>query len=257
MCTIAILIEAIPGVAIALAANRDELYQRPTRGPGILRDRPLVVGGRDEQSGGSWLAVRADGHFAAVTNQRAYAPPPPAVRSRGLAVVELAAADDPDRLVDSLDPADYASMNLVWRSGAAVRVAYFRHAERSRHIITLTPGMFVLCNDALGSPAFPRADRLMAALARAAGPTTTWDQAVPAIERALADHTHFDSGLAPHLPPPLARALTATCIHSERYGTRSATLLALAADRVLDYRHADGPPCTAPFASHMRWFADA
>ena len=54
----------------------------------------------------------------------------------------------------------------------------------------------------------------------------------------------------PHLPRELARALTATCIHSPSYGTRSSTILAVAPGHLIDYLHADGPPCTSPFTSH-------
>ncbi|HEY5945158.1 MAG TPA: hypothetical protein VIV40_06690, partial [Kofleriaceae bacterium] len=54
-----------------------------------------------------------------------------------------------------------------------------------------------------------------------------------------------------HLPPELARELTATCIHSEYYGTRSSTLLAIARDGVAGYLHADGSPCTAPFVDRL------
>ena len=88
MCTIAILVD-VADVPIVLAANRDELYARPTRGPEVLG--PGLVGGVDVLSGRTWLALRRDGAFAAVTNQRALARPPPgsAVRSRGLLVREL------------------------------------------------------------------------------------------------------------------------------------------------------------------------
>src|SRR6476619_4722165 len=103
MCTIALLIDVVGGAPLVLAANRDESYARPSRPPEVLRDArrdaprdaPRIVGGVDVLSGGTWRAVRADGHFAAVTNQHAPATPPPGLRSRGLAVLELAAAADP------------------------------------------------------------------------------------------------------------------------------------------------------------------
>src|SRR6187431_411276 len=98
MCTIALLIDVVAGAPIVLAANRDELYERPTRPPEILVASPRIAGGVDALSGGTWLAVRADGRFAAVTNQRVLARPPPGLRSRGLAVLGLAAAEDPDAL---------------------------------------------------------------------------------------------------------------------------------------------------------------
>jgi hypothetical protein len=48
----------------------------------------------------------------------------------------------------------------------------------------------------------------------------------------------------------IARELTATCIHSEHYGTRSSTLAAIERGRVHAYLHADGPPCVTPFVDH-------
>ncbi|MBA3818911.1 MAG: NRDE family protein, partial [Deltaproteobacteria bacterium] len=65
MCTIALLIEVVAGAPLVLAANRDELYARPTRSPEVLRATPRIVGGVDVLSGGTWLAVRADARFAA------------------------------------------------------------------------------------------------------------------------------------------------------------------------------------------------
>src|ERR1700704_2078580 len=94
MCTIAILLEAVAGAPLVVAANRDEIYARPTRPPESLGDR--IAGGVDVLSGGTWLAIRHDGRFAAVTNQRALAAVRPGLRSRGLAVRELEAAADPD-----------------------------------------------------------------------------------------------------------------------------------------------------------------
>src|SRR5690349_6277396 len=111
MCTIALLFR-VADLPLVVAANRDELYARPTRPPEILG--PSIVGGVDALSGGTWLAVNRAGRFAAVTNQRALDTPPAGLRSRGLAVKELAAADDPDAYVAALDPKLYASMNLVW-----------------------------------------------------------------------------------------------------------------------------------------------
>lgn len=258
MCTIAFLL-GVADAPLVIAANRDELYARPTRAPerlapGLLAPRhdpsehaPRVVGGVDVISGGTWLAVHRAGRFAAVTNQRALAPPPPGLRSRGLAVRELAIADDPDAYVDALDPRAYASMNLAWGDAERVRIAYCR-VTGDKHIVDLAPGIHVLCNDRLGSPGFPRGVRLHDAIAphvRAAFP-----ELAQVIERALGDHTRepIADSVDSHLPRELARELTATCIHSEHYGTRSSTIVALDRGGVRAYLHADGPPCTTPFA---------
>jgi uncharacterized protein with NRDE domain len=246
MCTIALLVEVVADAPLVVAANRDELYARPTRPPERLG--PGLVGGLDELSGGTWLAVHRRGRFAAVTNQRALATPPPGLRSRGLAVTELAAADDQDAYVAALDPTRYASMNLVWGDARGVSIGYARQETGELSIERLAPGVHVLANDRLGAPGFPRVARLGEALVAAA--PAGWPAMVPVLRDALSDHTRVALADVPpsHLPPELARELTATCIHSAHYGTRSATLLALAPGRVIDYLVADGPPCTAAFS---------
>src|SRR5262245_5397296 len=244
MCTIAILLEVVAGAPLVVAANRDEIYARPTRPPESLARH--VAGGVDELSGGTWLAVHRDGRFTAVTNQRALAPVAPGLRSRGLAVRELIAAADPDRYVAALDPSHYASMNLVWGDARGASIAYVRRDGATGGTIDierLGRGIHVLCNDRLGAAGFPRGVRLRDAIAAA---PLGWPAVIPALEAALADHTRVEPPPS-HLPPAIARELTATCIHTAGYGTRSSTIFAAAPGAALAYRHADGPPCTAPF----------
>src|SRR5262245_1699172 len=221
MCTIAILLEVVAGAPLVVAANRDEIYARPTRPPELLA--PHVAGGVDALSGGTWLAIHRDGRFAAVTNQRALAPVAQGLRSRGLAVRELIAADDPERYVAAIDPTQYASMNLVWGDARAVSIAYARR-EGTLEIERLPRGIHVVCNGRLGADGFPRGARLHDAIARAELVRTersrsigllpeapkqrsegrtecgerggrmdygllAWPALLPALEAALADHT--------------------------------------------------------------------
>jgi uncharacterized protein with NRDE domain len=244
MCTIAILI-GVAEAPVVLAANRDELYARPTRPPERLADG--IAGGVDVQSGGTWLAVNRIGRFVAVTNQVALATPPPGLKSRGTVVRELAAAADPDAYLAAVDPREYASMNLVWGDAATVRIAYLRREAGTREVATLPAGIHVLANDRLKAPGFPRAERLEKQIA--AIEDKRWPALWPRLAQLLGDHTRLDLADVPpsHLPPELARELTATCIHSELYGTRSSTLVAIDHGRVAAYLHADGPPCVTPF----------
>jgi uncharacterized protein with NRDE domain len=253
MCTIAILV-GIADSPVIVAANRDELYARDTRPPQVLA--PGVVGGLDAQSGGTWLAIHRAGRFAAVTNQRALDQAPPGVRSRGLAVVELAASSDPDRYVEALDPRAYASMNLVWGDASRVSIGYLRR-DGTKEVAVLPRGLHVLCNDRIGAAGFPRGERLRIAIESALAESTAWPALSARLAQALGDHTRVPLEDVPpsHLPVELARELTATCIHSELYGTRSATLLALEPGRVAAYDHADGAPCTTPFRSRMELLA--
>jgi uncharacterized protein with NRDE domain len=241
MCTIAILL-GVTEAPVVLAANRDELYARPTRAPEMLA--PGIIGGVDEISGGTWLAIDRRGRFAAVTNQRVPQQPAGPLRSRGLVVRELALASDPDAYVAALDPRAYASMNLVWGDTATARVAYLRH-EGDKQVVELGRGVHVLCNDRIGSPAFPRAERFANAIAPSLA--APWPALSAVLKRALADNT-------PALP---GVPLSATCIHTPTYGTRSATIAALAPGRVLHYEHAEGAPCTTPFVDQLSLFEQA
>src|SRR5262245_26015265 len=111
MCTFAV-ISGVADAPLIIAANRDEIYTRPTRAPEPLA--PGIAGGVDVLSGGTWLALHRAGRFAAVTNQRALEQAPPGLRSRGLVVKELIAASDPEAYIRGLDPRRYASMNLIF-----------------------------------------------------------------------------------------------------------------------------------------------
>jgi uncharacterized protein with NRDE domain len=277
MCTIAILIDIVAGAPLVIAANRDELYSRPTRGPEVLVATPRVVGGVDELSGGTWLAVRADARFAAVTNQRALAPQMPAARSRGLVVRELAVSDEPDVEVAGLDPTQYASMNLVWGQPGRVSAAYVRrelatveigveidspgsagarsNAQRCGvQIERLGPGIHVMCNDRIGAPGFPRGERLAVGIRAAIAAGAGWPELGQELMTLLADHTHVAPTRATHLPIEIERELTATCIHTPLYGTRSSTIVAFSERQVIAYLHADGPPCTTPFRDRTELF---
>lgn len=87
MCVIALAHDASERYSLIVAANRDERHSRPTLEAGWWRDRPEVLGGRDLEAGGTWLAVDRRGWLAAVTNLPAPGlPPGPARRSRGLLV---------------------------------------------------------------------------------------------------------------------------------------------------------------------------
>ena len=254
MCTIAILVD-VAEAPLVIAANRDELYARPTRAPELLA--PGVAGGVDELSGGTWLAIAKRGRFAAVTNQRVMESPPVGLRSRGLAVRELALADDPDAYAAAIDPAHYASMNLVWGDATGAHVGYFRRETGEREIATLGKGVHVLCNDRIGAPGFPRGERLAQMIDAALARSAKLADLIPALEHALADHTRSEPDDVPpssRFPQEVARELTAICIHTPAYGTRSATVAAIDRSGVRDYDHADGPPDQTGFVDRRGLF---
>jgi uncharacterized protein with NRDE domain len=88
MCLIVVGLRAAPHYPLIVAANRDELHARPTAGAAWWRESPRVLGGRDLEAGGTWLAMNRGGRFAAVTNIRE-SPRPAALRSRGSLVADF------------------------------------------------------------------------------------------------------------------------------------------------------------------------
>jgi hypothetical protein len=130
MCTVVLLRRPGSRWPLLLAANRDELRSRPWRAPGRhWPDRREVVGGRDQQAGGSWLGINDHGLVAAVLNRVGTLGAELGKRSRGELVLE--ALDHTDAMAAAaaladLDPAAYRPFNLIV---ADARDAYWlRHA---------------------------------------------------------------------------------------------------------------------------------
>jgi uncharacterized protein with NRDE domain len=93
MCLIVVAARATPKLPLVVAANRDEQHARPAASAAWWPE-PRMLGGRDLQAGGTWLAVDRRGRFAAVTNIRAGARPV-GLKSRGSLVTDyLASADE-------------------------------------------------------------------------------------------------------------------------------------------------------------------
>jgi len=77
MCLIVFAWKIIPATPLVVAANRDEFYARPSSPAIWWEQSPHVYGGRDLQSGGTWMGLstqQAKGgvtkKFAAITNVR-------------------------------------------------------------------------------------------------------------------------------------------------------------------------------------------
>ena len=69
MCLIVFAVDQFPKTPLILVANRDEFYERPTEPLQRWKEADCFAG-RDLQAGGTWMGVRTDGGWAAVTNFR-------------------------------------------------------------------------------------------------------------------------------------------------------------------------------------------
>jgi len=235
----------VPGYPLLAAANRDEFYARPASPPQQLEADPWVVGPRDEQAGGTWIGVSAGGLFAGLTNRPRGEARDPSRPSRGeIALRALRAGSVEAALADlgALPDGAYDGFHLfcAGEDGAAV-VANGPEGYARR----LPPGIHVLTNRGLSVSEDPKARRIRALLGDA-GPTASAEAALAALEAVLGDHEGEN-------------VLDRICIHSEHYGTRSATLLAIhAGDPARSiYRHTEGPSCEAPWKDVSDLFRSA
>lgn len=149
MCLIVLALGQHPEYPFILAANRDEFHARPTRKAHWWPDRPDILGGRDLQAGGTWLALHRNGRFATVTNFRDAKSPSPKHRSRGFLVTDFFDSQRaPQDYLDSIDEDDYAGFNLI--VGTAGDVAYLSNREEGKRV--LGAGIYGLSNALLDGP---------------------------------------------------------------------------------------------------------
>jgi uncharacterized protein with NRDE domain len=149
MCLIALSLGQHPDFPLILAANRDEFHARPTKEAHWWPDNPDIVGGRDLQAGGTWLALHRSGRFATVTNFRDAQAPKAGHRSRGRLVTGFLEGDfTPAGYLDTIDGDRYAGFNLI--VGTMDDVAYLSNREEGSR--QLEPGNYGLSNALLDGP---------------------------------------------------------------------------------------------------------
>lgn len=221
-----ILVAAHGGSTLWVAANRDELLQRPWEPPQLLQSQPPVFGGKDLIGGGSWLATNLEAGFVVgVTNARRGALP--GERSRGSLVVDLAAEESLPAavaLLTELDLTRYGSFNLLLADPADFWVATNRPSPR---VEQLTTPLVAIGNTALDGTA----ERVSRAAQRVAVAVASSHDPIDGLKQALIDHEGED---------PL-------CRHGEYFGTVCSTIMTLGGGPTWRYLFAQGPPCTAEF----------
>jgi uncharacterized protein with NRDE domain len=219
------------GGELWVAANRDESLNRPWRPPRLLVHDPPVFGARDMVGGGSWLVVNLHGGFVVgVTNARLGAPP--AERSRGRLVVDLAAERtlaDAVALLSELELSHYGEFNLLLTDA---RDCWLATNAPTVRIEAGGGSVVAIGNDPVTEPG----ERVVAAARQAQFLASLPDgELTRSLQELLAEHEGTD---------PL-------CRHGEGYGTVCSTILLLRGGAVSRYLFAPGPPCTTPFA-HVR-----
>jgi uncharacterized protein with NRDE domain len=240
VCLLVVASRVVRGEPLIVGANRDEVLERPSTAVAVLDEGPpRVVGGRDELSGGTWLAVNEHGVCAGLTNQPLGDAKDPSKRSRGELPLALArhtsAAEAVAALLAAFHPADYNGSWLLVGDRTSLFFVDFTGSGDGL-AVELPPGFHVLENRALGETS-PKVDLVREAFELT--PAPRGDAVVDAFRRILADHRN---------PEGEERPNAANCVHLEKFGTRSSCIVRIpsgsAAPRLWV---ADGPPCTTAY----------
>ena len=225
MCLILLAHRAHPAYPLVLAANRDEFFARPTLPAAPWTESSEVIGGRDLDKGGSWLAVSATGRLAAVTNFRDGARRKTGTQSRGLLVKDFVLDGQPP--VPFLERihaarASYDGFNLI----VAAQGHLYHYANVSGVISEVTPGVHGLSNDLLNTP-WPKVERGKQRLERLLSEPR--DTLVDGLFQILQDtHVPADEALpSTGVSLEWERLLASAFISTSAYGTRASTVVVI------------------------------
>ncbi|MDX6420577.1 MAG: hypothetical protein QOG28_5197 [Trebonia sp.] len=255
MCTV--VVSLVPGerVPLRLLGARDELTSRPWRPPARHWPGSPLIGGLDEQAGGTWLAVHPGiPRVACLLNGRGPLADPARRRSRGDLSLR-AAAEGPGflgRLAGDLDAlAAYDPFHLICATPDSVTALTWTGTDPAAPAVRpvvrdLGPGTHLFTNAGHAYPvepgdpvAEPKAAHFADKFA-AARPSA--DPALP-IAQAWGDWLTLASGDGVDPADPAAIIVRRDLPDGRVYGTTSVTLVALAEGAVrYDFQPRPGSP---------------
>jgi hypothetical protein len=229
MCTLVILLRPADDWPLIIAANRDEMADRPWKAPARhWPDRNSVTAGLDELAGGTWLGVNDDGLAAAILNRPNTLSPKPGYRSRGelpLEVLDHAEAEAAAVALSHIEPKSYRAFNLVIADASAAFWLCSRNGTAPIEVREIPPGLGMITAHDLNDPTSARIRHYLP-LFRKAGPPDPETGDWAAWQGLLAGRDHApDAGPAPE-PESAINLVT-----ERGFGTLSSSLIALPAPR--------------------------
>ena len=164
MCTLVILRRPKHAWPLILAANRDEMLDRPWKPPARhWPDRKHVIAGLDQLAGGTWLALNDDSVVAGILNRPDPLGSAPKTRSRGelpLEAVDHAEALSAAEALGHLEATSYRPFNMV--VGDAIDTFWLRAEHSTAHQAvgieawSVPDGLSMITAYDLNDPASPR-----------------------------------------------------------------------------------------------------
>ena len=207
---------------LIFAANRDEFYNRPSKQADFWTEHPDLLAGKDLQAGGTWLGITRGGRFAAITNFRDLKNHRNDAPSRGNLTLDFLLNDvTPEEYYKGLksELISYNGFNLIL--GNIDELYYF--SNKTEGLKKLEPGIHGISNAILDT-LWPKVEKSKLQLKRLIEyqDIHPWevlnilDDTSPAKDEELPD-----TGVGIELE----RTLSSIFIKSERYGTRSSTIV--------------------------------
>lgn len=222
MCILALAWRTHPRWPLVALGNRDELHGRSSAPLARWIQPDHVIGGRDLQSGGTWLGISEQGRFVAVTNRRGFGTPVQGRVSRGLLVADMLSNNGLYSDSEDADLSNFNPFNLLTVDRHGARFVTNRpDTKRS----ALVPGLYGLSNGALDEP-WPKTVQLKASLLQ-------WIVAGVGDPERLLDNLRIDElpgfGITPTAHSDVAQApsLSPIFIRGPVYGTRCSTVVAV------------------------------
>ncbi len=226
MCLILFSHKVIPGIALQLAANRDEFFARPTTPAAWWPDHPHILAGRDLQAGGTWLGVSRSGRYAALTNFRDPASRRDDAPSRGALISDfLLSEETPAGYLEQIAPrtSQYNGFSLLVGQGTDL---WFL-SNRGQQAVKVAPGIHGLSNHLLDEP-WPKVTKGISKL----GTLVAQPFAAEDYFSVLADETQASDAELPRTGIAIERERKSSAIRIRDavYGTRCSTVLRIAED---------------------------
>lgn len=255
MCLIAFALGQNPHFPLVVAANRDEFFRRPTAAMDwwTTESGTRVLAGRDLLSGGTWLAVNADGEVSAVTNVREGTPETGQI-SRGELPLR-ALTESREQLEGYLfDKADqFSGFNLVHLTNENGWYFSNRDAHPGRSVHR---GVYGLSNHLLQTP-WPKLLRLRESAGEIIGAAgqdaeKLHNDLIPLLQDSTPapDHLLPDTGVGLETE----RFLSSPFIVGSDYGTRATTVVTVSASGDVEVTEQSwGPDAEPGERRHFHW----
>lgn len=248
MCLIFFSIHHHPTYKLIVAGNRDEFYGRKTAAANYWTDHPEILGGRDLEAGGTWLAMNRNGRISFITNFRDPLHINPTAPSRGKLVSDFVLGKESPFVYLNQRESEaktYNGFNLV--AGDSNGFAYLSNYGAGTQ--KLKPGFYGLSNHLLDTP-WPKITEGKKRLA----PLLNENKIEPEeIFRILHSESRAEDRELPStgVPLELERALSAMFIKTPNYGSRCSTVVLIDQDNRVNFSERVYTPGTDEFTTQV------